>query len=148
MRKDRVFNLIALILLVFVTLDLFLIALELWGVHTGFVQVFEDAGHITLVGSDIIVFIFAVPIAIVLEQLWEREKWAWFGEGKNPRKNVFAVFLVLILVLSFAVLIGGYNACADACQQVSGCTVGYYPFKVEILYSCKQLIPPQALSEG
>ncbi len=148
MRRDRVLNLVALITLVFITLDLFLIALELWGIHTGFVQVFEKEGHITLVGSDLIVFIFSVPIAILLEQLWEREKWAWFGEGKHPRKNVFAIFLVLILILSFAVLIGGFNACADACQQVSGCTVGYYPFKVEIIYSCRQIIQPQGLPAG
>jgi hypothetical protein len=142
MRKDRVINVISLILLVFVTIDLFLISLELFGIRTPFVQVFSRDGRISVVGSDLVVFILSVPLAIYLEVLWEREKWAWFGEGRSIRKNVFAVFLVLILLLSFLVFIGGYRACAGACEHVSGCTVSYVPFRVEILYSCKQIIQP------
>ncbi len=146
MRKDRVVNLVVLLFLVFVLLDALLIALEIWGIRTPFVQMVEQRGRITIMGSDIIVFIFSVPIAIILEQLWEREKWAWFGEGKHPRKNVFAVFLVLYLILFFAILVGGFDLCRASCTTVHGCTVSYAPLHVDILYSCRQLIQPPAPS--
>ncbi|MDN5358332.1 MAG: hypothetical protein PWP76_175 [Candidatus Diapherotrites archaeon] len=142
MRKDRVITLISLLVLVFLSLDLLLIALELWGLGTPFVQVFRQDGKVLLVGSDLLVFILSVPVALILEQLWEKEKWAWFGEGKHPRKNVFAVFLVIFLLLAFAVMIGGYHVCRSVCDKVRSCAVGYVPFRVEILYSCEQIIPP------
>lgn len=140
--KKRAFNLIALLILVFLTIDLMFIALELFGIHTPFVQRIYDGSRVVLVGSDVLIFILSVPVALLLEVLWEREKWSWFGEGRSLRKNVFVIFLLLFTILFFAIMIGGFHACSGACEALRSCTVTYLPLRVEILYSCRQIIQP------
>ncbi|HID09618.1 TPA: hypothetical protein EYP13_05285 [Candidatus Micrarchaeota archaeon] len=138
--RRRLFSFIFLLFLVFTLIDLFLIALELFGVHTPFIQRVHEDGRVVLFGSDLLVFILSVPVALFLEVLWEKEKWSWFGEGRSPRKNVFLVFLLLFTVLAFALIVGGSYACSELCESVRSCTVTYRPLSVEILYSCRQII--------
>lgn len=140
--RRRLLNFAFLLFLVFMAVDLLLIALELFGVYTPFIQRIHDSNMVVLVGSDLLVFILSVPIALFLDVLWGKEKWSWFGEGRSPRKNVFVVFLLLLTILSFAIIIGGFYACSGVCGDVKACTVMYKPLRVEVLYSCGQLIPP------
>jgi len=140
--RRRLLNFTLLLFLVFIAVDLLLIALELFGVYTPFIQRIHDDNMVVLVGSDLLVFILSVPIALFLDVLWEREKWSWFGEGRSPRKNVFILFLLLFTLLSFAIIIGGSYACSGICGNVKACTVIYKPLRVEVLYSCGQIIPP------
>ncbi|HIP74153.1 MAG TPA: hypothetical protein EYH14_00680 [Euryarchaeota archaeon] len=140
--RRRLLNLVLLLVLVFMFFDMLLIALELFGVHTPFVQRVHQDNMVVLIGSDLLIFILSVPIALILEILWEKEKWSWFGEGRSPRKNVFIIFLLLFSIISFAAIVGGFFACSEMCGQVKACTVMYKPLRVEILYSCKQIIPP------
>lgn len=140
--RRRMLNLVLFLLLVFVFVDLLLIAFELFGVHTPFVQRIHGDGTVILFGGGIPVFILSLPIALFLYLLWEKKRISWFGEGKDPRKNVFVVFLLLLSVIAFAILIGGFYACSEVCGSVKACTITYKPLRVEILYSCTQIIPP------
>jgi len=130
---------IILFILVFFLVDLAIAVLALFGYNGFFVTVVREAGTISVHGSDALVFILSVPIALVLHVLWYRGRWSWFSTSPKIHRNVFYVFLVLYLVLFFALIYAGAHACHSACSvsRVSSCTVNYRPFGVNVVYACK-----------
>ncbi|NPA76263.1 MAG: hypothetical protein GXN93_00730 [Candidatus Diapherotrites archaeon] len=130
---------IVLFILVFFLVDLLLDVLALFGFTGFFMTVSKEAGRIVVHGSDVLVFLLSVPIALALHILWYRGRWSWFSQRSEIHRNVFYVFLVLYLVLFFALLYAGAGACHASCSSgpVSSCTVDYGPFGVNVVYSCR-----------
>ncbi len=130
---------LVLFILVFFLVDLLIDVLALFGYNGFFVTITSRAGNISVHGSDALVFLLSVPIALALHLLWYRGRWSWFSTSPQIHRNVFYVFLVLYLVLFFALIYAGAHACHSACSlhSVSSCTVNYRPFGVNVVYACR-----------
>jgi|GEM_PF-5730683 len=105
-----------LFILVFFLVDLAIAVMALFGYSGFFVTVTRDTGTISVHGSDALVFLLSVPIALALHILWYRGRWSWFST------SIYA----------------GAHACHSACyvSSVSSCTINYRPFGVNVVYSC------------